>query len=130
MTVINSLHEKTEEYDHLFTGGYKGELSNGIIISNTTIAKVIREFCKEKDISKFIARDVRRTWKTLAGKARIDKQLRDRIQNHALRDVSSRHYDKYDYLPEKKEAMKIWNDFLELIIHPDKKVTRIADKRA
>jgi len=73
---------------------------------------------------------IRRTVKTLMGKAGIDKQLRDRIQNHALQDVSSRHYDRYDYLAEKRQGMKVWNDYLELIINPDKKVTRIAGKRA
>jgi hypothetical protein len=29
-------------------------------------------------------RDLRRTWKTLAGKAGVPKDIRDRIQNHAL----------------------------------------------
>jgi hypothetical protein len=31
---------------------------------------------------------LRRTWKTLAGKAGVPKEIRDRIQNHALQDVS------------------------------------------
>jgi integrase len=35
-------------------------------------------------------RDLRRTWKTLAGQAGISKEIRDRIQNHALHDVSSK----------------------------------------
>jgi integrase len=46
----------------------------------------------------FIARDIRRTCKTLMGEAGIAKDLRDRIQNHALQDVSSKHYDRYDSL--------------------------------
>lgn len=33
-------------------------------------------------------RDLRRTFKTLAGKAGISKEIRDRIQNHALQDVA------------------------------------------
>jgi len=37
-------------------------------------------------------RDLRRTWKTLAGKAGVPKEIRDRIQNHALQDVSSKSY--------------------------------------
>ncbi len=36
-------------------------------------------------------RDLRRTFKTLAGKAGVSKEIRDRLQNHALQDVSSRH---------------------------------------
>ena len=130
LSVVNSLHKKTVEYDHLFPGSYRGELQRGKIIHSTTIARAIREFCKEKKISKFITRDIRRTWKTLAGKAGIDKQLRDRIQNHALRDVSSKHYDRYDYVKEKRHGLKVWNDYLDLVINPRKKVTHISKKRA
>jgi len=92
---------------------------------STTIAKVIREFCKQEKINKFITRDIRRTFKTLAGKAGISKELRDRLQNHALQDISSKHYDRYSYIKEKQQGMKVWNDYLELILKPDKKVTRI-----
>jgi integrase len=53
-------------------------------------------------------RDIRRSWKTLAGEAGLSKDIRDRLQNHALSDVSSRHYDRYDYLTEKREAMAQW----------------------
>jgi integrase len=67
-------------------------------------------------ITKFVPRDLRRTFKTLTGKAGIPKEVRDRLQNHALTDVSSLHYDKYDYLKEKREAMDIWNDYLENIL--------------
>jgi hypothetical protein len=44
---------------------------------------------------------LRRTWKTLAGNAGISKEMRDRLQNHSKGDVSSRHYDRYDYLVER-----------------------------
>jgi len=92
---------------------------------STTIEKVIREGCKQEKINKFITKDIRRTFKTLAGKAGISKELRDRLQNHALRDVSSKHYDRYSYIKEKRQGMKVWNDYLELILKPDKKVTHI-----
>ena len=93
------------------------------------IGKHIRDFCQQTDIVKFISRDVRRTVKTLAGKAGISKEIRDRIQGHALSDVSSKHYDKYDYFPEKREGLKVWNDYLDLILNPKKNVTYI-NKRA
>jgi hypothetical protein len=63
-------------------------------------------------MDRFSPRDLRRTFKTLAGKAGISKEIRDRLQNHSLQDVSSLHYDKYDYLREKRESMDIWNDYL------------------
>lgn len=47
-------------------------------------------------------RDMRRTFKTLAGKAGLTQEIRDRLQNHARFDVSSRHYDRYSYMDEKR----------------------------
>ncbi|GAM99777.1 putative integrase [alpha proteobacterium U9-1i] len=57
-------------------------------------------------------RDLRRTWKTLAGQAGISKELRDRLQNHTLQDVSSKSYDRWSYMPEKRNAMDVWDRFV------------------
>lgn len=61
-------------------------------------------------------RDLRRTWKTLAGKAGISKDIRDRIQNHALQDVSSKSYDRWTYMPEKRDAMEKWDSFVRAML--------------
>lgn len=58
----------------------------------------------------------RRTWKTLAGQIGISKEDRDRLQNHAQGDVSSVHYDRYDYLKEKRAAMLQWGTWFEATI--------------
>lgn len=79
-------------------------------------SQAITRLLKHTDIEKFVPRDLRRTFKTLTGKAGISKEIRDRLQNHALQDVSSQHYDKYDYLKEKRVAMDTWNDYLQNII--------------
>ncbi len=42
------------------------------------------------------------------GEIGIDKTVRDRVQNHALTDVSAKHYDRWDYMPEKREALLKW----------------------
>jgi integrase len=64
-------------------------------------------------VDTFTNRDLRRTWKTLAGQAGLTKADRDVLQNHAGRqDVSSRHYDRYDYMDEKRSAVKKWGDWI------------------
>jgi integrase len=63
-------------------------------------------------IDKFLPRDIRRTVKTRMGEIGIDKSIRDRLQNHALNDVSSRHYDRYDYIKEKRDTLLIWEEKL------------------
>lgn len=61
-------------------------------------------------------RDLRRTWKTLAGKASVSKEIRDRLQNHTLQDVSSKSYDRWNYMPEKRAGMKKWNSFVTALL--------------
>jgi integrase len=61
-------------------------------------------------------RDLRRTWKTLAGKAGVSKEIRDRLQNHTLQDVSSKSYDRWNYMPEKRDGMKKWDTFVAAML--------------
>jgi integrase len=61
-------------------------------------------------------RDLRRTWKTLAGKAGLSKEIRDRLQNHTLQDVSSKSYDRWNYMPEKRDGMVKWNNFVTALL--------------
>lgn len=76
---------------------------------STTLAKAISRYREaHPDFTYFIPRDLRRTCKTLMGELGISKELRDRLQNHALLDVSSKHYDRYDYLDEKRRALEAW----------------------
>jgi len=80
---------------------------------------------RERDVIPIVTnRDLRRTWKTLAGKAGLSKEIRDRIQNHALQDVSSKSYDRWNYMPEKREAMEKWNAFVTTLL--EKKSALVA----
>lgn len=75
---------------------------------DATLRMICKAFVREAKIEPFTTRDLRRTWKTLAGAAGISKTDRDRVQNHSSGDVSSKHYDRYDYLPEKRAALEEW----------------------
>jgi integrase len=61
-------------------------------------------------------RDLRRTWKTLAGKAGVSKEIRDRLQNHILQDVSSKSYDRWNYMREKREGMETWGAWVTSLL--------------
>jgi integrase len=61
----------------------------------------------------FQPRDLRRTWKSRAGDAGIDRFTRDLIQQHAKSDTGSRHYDHADYLPKMRAAMKVWEKWID-----------------
>ncbi|MDW8468878.1 MAG: hypothetical protein RML56_07825 [Burkholderiales bacterium] len=40
--------------------------------------------------------------------------MRARIQSHGLGGVPSRHYDRHDYMPEKRAALEAWAAHLAL----------------
>jgi integrase len=70
------------------------------------------QLCKQLDIPSFSPKDLRRTVKSRMADVPISKEIRDRIQNHALHDVSSKHYDRANYLPQMREAMTQWDSWL------------------
>ena len=71
-------------------------------------------------------RDLRRTWKTLAGQAGVPKEIRDRIQNHALQDVSSKSYDRWNYMREKRAGMAKWDRFVRAMLSKKRPLTLVA----
>jgi len=119
------LEEVSDASIYTFPGVKDGYYLEDTPIHPSTLAQHVRDYCEDYEGEKFVPRDCRRTWKTLGGKAGISKELRDRIQNHVIQDVSTKHYDKYDYFSEKQGGMKVWNDYLDLIIHPRKNVTKL-----
>ncbi|WP_106418299.1 tyrosine-type recombinase/integrase [Salinicola tamaricis] len=56
---------------------------------------------------------VRRTAKTVLGELQVSRFDRDRLHGHAVQDVSGKHYDRYDYLREKRIAMRLWGEWLD-----------------
>jgi len=71
-------------------------------------------------------RDLRRTWKTLAGQAGVPKEIRDRIQNHALQDVSSKSYDRWNYMREKRAGMAKWDKFVRAMLAKKRPLKLVA----
>lgn len=51
-----------------------------------------------------------------AGRAGISKEIPDRLQNHALQDVSSKSYDRWHYMPQKRAAMKKWDAYVRTLL--------------
>jgi len=93
----------------------------------SVLANQVADLRPHLSIEHFTPRDFRRTVKTLMGKAGISKEMRDRLQNHAVQDVSGKHYDKYDYLPEKRAAMKTWERWLaKHVIEPEIEQSKVV----
>ena len=59
--------------------------------------------------------DLRRTMTTQLRRNGIPLDVCSRLLNHAEKGVTSEHYDEYDMLKEKTEAMKKWGSIVESI---------------
>ncbi|WP_392559810.1 tyrosine-type recombinase/integrase [Orbus mooreae] len=102
-TIINALKVIKNKEGFIFPANTKsGHLET------SEFGKQMRKYCKHKNIASFTPRDIRRTFKTLAGAMGISSEMRDRLQNHKIPGVSSKHYDRYDYWKEKQELILEW----------------------
>jgi integrase len=74
--------------------------------------------------------DLRRTTATRLAEMGISKEVRDRVLNHAgdRHDPEARHYNKYDFQKEKRDALGRWASAIITIVEPAK-VVQIAKGR-
>ncbi len=119
LDILDQLAEITGHCKHLFAGGRGGGLYTDKSLFFSAPSHALRLFTPvygKKHYEQFTPRDLRRTCKTLMGDAGISKEIRDRLQNHTISDISSRHYDRYDYIREKRVGMAIWTEYLRWVI--------------
>jgi len=72
------------------------------------ILEVAEQMAKAGELTKgaFTAGDLRRTVETRLAALGVSKDVRAQLQSHGLSGVQSRHYDMYEYLDEKREALE------------------------
>lgn len=81
-----------------------------------TVSKLVRQISREYEQQggePYCWRDLRRTCETMLAKMGISKDLRAQIQSHGLSGVQDRHYDKHQYIEEKRVALEAWNERLD-----------------
>jgi integrase len=85
----------------------------------------------DQGLAHFTMRDLRRTVKTHMKKSGLGSEITERIQARVFGDVGSRHYDKHDYLEEKRTALELWQKYLQQVIEGNARDENIVQfKRA
>ena len=72
--------------------------------------------------------DLRRTCETRLAELGVSKEIRAQVQSHGLGGVQSRHYDRYEYSKEKRQALDSWAAWLTA--KPADNVVPIRKRRA
>ena len=90
-------------------------------IHDHSVTTAVMRWLDGAPVAHFQVRDLRRTWKSRAHDAGVDRFTRDLIQQHAKTDTGSKHYDRADYLPQMGEAMRKWGNWLEAVLFAPEK---------
>jgi integrase len=109
MPVIRCRLSQTEGVDSpLFS-------TNGRVpLRKETVGLVVTEIAKamqaagELERGPFSMRDLRRTAETHMAALGISSDVRAQIQSHGLGGIQARHYDRHDYMPEKRASLALW----------------------
>jgi len=64
-------------------------------------------------IPKFNPKRIRSALETILSRAGITREIRGRLQSHGITGIQEKHYNEYDFLPEKKRALEIWELWLQ-----------------
>jgi integrase len=85
-----------------------------IALRKETVSVLVREIgaqmakSGELEHGPFSLRDLRRTAETHMAALGISKDIRAQIQSHGLGGIQARHYDRHEYMHEKREALELW----------------------
>jgi integrase len=89
--------------------------TNGrVALRKETLGALVQEVKKamaaagELERGIFSLRDLRRTAETHMAALGVSSDVRAQIQSHGLGGIQARHYDRHDYMPEKRRALALW----------------------
>ena len=107
--LVMALAEKRTESDVLLFG-----------VSDRTTGDRVAEIAKGMGGEPFDLRDLRRTCETMLAAMGIHKDVRAQLLSHGISGVQAAHYDRHDYLDEKRAALVAWETKLTSIERGEK----------
>ncbi|AMO57531.1 hypothetical protein GZ77_14820 [Endozoicomonas montiporae] len=120
MQILYDLRDISGSFEWIFT------IRGSKPISETTLGVKVGRYCNflevearakgEKAPERFTPKDFRRTATSLLIECRVPREQRYLIQSREDGSIESKHYDHSDRLPEKREALKKYDAFLDKIL--------------
>lgn len=85
-------------------------------LTDTTPGKYVAEVWKEMSCEPFDLRDIRRTVETILASLKVSKDVRSQLLSHGLSGVQDAHYDRFEYIDEKRAALVAWEKYLKKLV--------------
>jgi integrase len=105
--ILKHRHELAKYDPRVFATAHLSTLTR--TVGEISAALVAKELAREP----FTLRDLRRTAETMMAALEVSKDVRAQVQSHGLGGVQDRHYDRHDYLKQKRAALELWGAHLE-----------------
>lgn len=91
-------------------------VSRGSVVHDSTPGQRVGDIAQAMGGEPFNLRDIRRTVETMLASIGIDKDTRAQMLSHGLSGVQAAHYDRHDYMSEKRAALVKWETHLERVV--------------
>lgn len=88
----------------------RGKIRMDVTTPSKVVQRISDTLVAEHGIEPFRAGDLRRTCETMLASIGIPREIRAQTLSHGRSSgVQAKHYDRYAYLPEKREALEKWS---------------------
>ena len=89
-------------------------------VVENSISHWVRDWVRgQATVAYFSVGDLRRTCETLLASRGVDTDVRAQIQSHGLGGVQNRHYNRHDYMTEKRNVLTTWGAWLASLDRTD-----------
>lgn len=124
--IVGELMDLNGDKKYLFQSVKDSHLcANTVSDAVTDIATVLMECGRSRSL--FQGKDIRRTCETMLAGMSISKDIRGQLLSHGLSGVQDRHYDKHQYMEEKRAVLQAWNDKLEALRKGEQPAGNVID---
>lgn len=98
-------------------------------MADETPGKRAADICEVMGCESFNLRDIRRTVETMLAALGISKDTRAQLLSHGISGVQAAHYDRHEYVEEKRAALVAWENRLMAVIRGEKAPTNVRQLR-
>jgi integrase len=91
-------------------------------------SKSKKELDKASGVTAWTLHDLRRTFRTAWGRLRLPREVAEKYINHVsgVQTPVEQVYDQHDYLPEMREAIKVYTDHVMEVVAPKPHLVAVA----
>ena len=132
LAILEEVREITADYPWPFATNHKAPIRlDSLSTAFTRYCVSLEEEAKKAGKAvpeRFTAKDIRRTAHYLMVDAGLTREERNLLQNHAQTGIDTKHYNRHDQLPEKREAIRKYDAWLTKVI--EGKVSKLVNLEA